>query len=178
MQTYFYNQIEHSTDDCQVIDVTDNSHPMRSSILTKMPIVSDPFVKDAHITLTMWWLRLCSPNQASWLMFLKKCIYAKCKSDYLNNNPFFSLKGDAILELTADALHPPSPPQPPLNVSFARSKMLIIVEYGGMGKRVYYSNLFENLKTLTIKVHFFFSLKSNPFLGKKLPSLVLVMTLI
>ena len=112
VQTYFYNQIEHSTDDCQVLDVTDNSHPMRSSILTKMHIVSDPFVKDAHITLTMWWLRLCSPNQASWLMFLKKCIYAKCKSDYLNNNPFFSLKGDAILELTADTLHPPSPPTP------------------------------------------------------------------
>ena len=36
-------------------------------------------------------------------MFLKKCIYAKCKSDYLNNSPFFSLKGDAILELSAEA---------------------------------------------------------------------------
>lgn len=46
--------------------------------------------------------------------------------------------------------------------------MLIIVECGGMGKRVYYSNLFENLKTFTIKVHFFFALKVILSLGRSL----------
>ena len=52
---------------------------------------------------------------------------------------------------------PLAPRHPPLNVPFARSKMLIIVECEGVGKRVYYSNLFENLKTFTIKAHFFSS---------------------
>lgn len=52
VQTYFHNQIYLPPDDCQVIDAGDNSYLMRSSILTKMPIVSNPFVKDVHAMQT------------------------------------------------------------------------------------------------------------------------------
>ena len=45
VKIYLHNQIQHSPDDCKVIDVSGNSYLMRSSILTKMPVVSKPFVK-------------------------------------------------------------------------------------------------------------------------------------